>query len=71
MARVKDMDNPMFIGKVLTHDQTLYVRKLRRVRNGATKALRSGNPAKRAEAARVLAEVPGMIRKVYIDNGTR
>ena len=45
-----------------------YIEKLREVRRGATKQARSGHPGRRAEAQRTLAEVPKMIRKVYIDD---
>lgn len=70
MARVKNMSNPLDGSgeKMLTHEETLYVRKLRRVRNGASKMSRSGHPGRRADAFRALAEVPAMIHKVYADN---
>lgn len=42
------------------------VRQLREVRRGARNMKRSGHPGKRAEATRVEAMVPGMIRDLYV-----
>jgi len=59
--------NP-FSGAVLPDAQADFVRELRTVRRGARNAMRSGHPGKRAEAARINAIAPGMIRKVYAQN---
>lgn len=63
----KDYDpiiNPVD-GEKVTGENSRYIRKLRRVRNNARKALRSGNPAKRADAAKVYVEAPELIRAAY------
>lgn len=52
-------------GTALSDKRSDFVRELRTVRRGARNAMRSGNPAKRAEAARVNALAPGMIAQVY------
>jgi uncharacterized membrane protein len=52
-------------GTALSEDRSDFVRELRTVRRGARNATRSGNPAKRAEAARIEAMTPVMIAQVY------
>lgn len=61
-------ENPLMPGRLLTKDEVKYIKDLRKVRSGARKALRSGNPAKRAEAAKALVQTPVMIRRVYLEN---
>lgn len=65
---VKDMPNPLFPAYMLTHEETLYVRKLQRARSGARKAARSGHPGKRAEAVKAVDALNKMIKQVYINN---
>lgn len=52
-------------GKKVTGETSRYIRKLRRIRNNARRAMRSGNPAKRVEAAKVYTETPEYIRAAY------
>jgi hypothetical protein len=52
-------------GEKVHGDTSRYIRKVRRVRNNARRGMRSGNPAKAAEAARVYAEAPELIRAAY------
>lgn len=58
------MNNPL-TGDALSTAAVEHIEKLRQVRRGARKAARSGHPGKRAEAERVLAEVPKRIAEVY------
>lgn len=58
-------------GEKVTGDTSRYIRKLRRVRINARKAMRSGNPAKRAEAARVAADAPELVRSAYRSDLTK
>jgi hypothetical protein len=59
--------NP-FNDELLPGQASAYVKKARKARAGARKALRSGNPARRAEAQKVYDEAPGLIRRVYLNN---
>lgn len=52
-------------GEMVSGDVSRYIRKLRRARNGSRKAMRSGNPAKRADAERVNPEIVGAIQDAY------
>lgn len=61
--------NP-FTEKPLPEKHAGLVLELRGVRRGARNAKRSGHPGKRAEAARVEAMVPGMIRDLYWKDAT-
>lgn len=56
--------------KPLSTERSDFVHELRGVRRGARNAKRSGHPAKRAEATRVEAMVPGMIRTVYMQDAS-
>lgn len=67
MASRTNVRNPIN-GKLLPGQASSYVKKARKARNGARKALRSGNPARRAEAQKVYDEAPGLIRRVYLKN---
>lgn len=52
-------------GVALSDQRSEFARELRTVRRGARNAKRSGNPAKRAEAARIEVMAPAMIATVY------
>lgn len=73
MARVKDMKNPLDPSgfRVLTHKETLEVRKMRRVRINAKKDARSGHPGRRAEGQMIMAGAALNIRDIYINNMKR
>lgn len=64
------MNNP-YTGRELPKKAAEYVQRLRTVRRNAKAQTRSGNPAVRSQAERVLAEVPGMIAAVYANEATR
>ena len=70
MARVKDMKNPLDPTgqRMLTHKETLEVRKMRRVRTAAKKDARSGHPGRRAEGQMVMAGAALNIRDIYVNN---
>jgi hypothetical protein len=55
-------------GRAVNKDRAKYIRDLRKARSNSRRAMRSGNPAKRAEAARVNAEAPLLINQVYIQD---
>lgn len=58
-------------GKPLRKEAADYVEQLRTVRRNARIGIRSGNPATRAAAARVLTDVPTVIRHTYIQEAAR
>lgn len=70
MARVKDMINPLDPeGKrMLTHEETLEVRKYRRLRTAAKKDKRSGHPGRRAEGTVIEQGCALNIRDIYVNN---
>lgn len=57
---INPVDGEKVDGKV-----SRYIRKVRRVRANARRAMRSGNPARRAQAAKVYVEAPELIRAAY------
>lgn len=71
MARVKDMPNPLHPEYMLSHEETLYVRKLKRAKAGASKAARSGHPGRRAEGQRDKKSISSMLLTVYKNNFNR
>lgn len=64
------MKNPL-TGDDMTRDGAAYVEQLRTVRRGAKAAARSGNPAKRFPAYRVLAQIGPMIGVAYRTDAKR
>lgn len=67
MASRTNVRNP-FNDELLGGKDSAYVKRLRKGRNNARKAMRSGNPARRAEATRVHQEAGKLIRQVYVNN---
>lgn len=59
-----DVENPL-TGKPMNREHAEYVGQLKEVRRNAKKAARSGNPAKRGPAVKVLAQVGPMIGQTY------
>jgi hypothetical protein len=58
-------------GEPLDKDKAGYVLACRAARNNARRALRSGNPARRAEAAVVFVTAPKLIRTLYRQEAAR
>lgn len=52
-------------GEPVSNDVAAYIVQLRTVRSNARRAARSGNPAKRGPALRVLSQVPLAIDAAY------
>jgi hypothetical protein len=69
MPRAKPVINPI-TEQPLDTKRAAYVRKLRKARKGAQRAMRSGNPAKRAEAAKDEFNIVTMIRQTYTDHAS-
>lgn len=64
------MKNPLN-GKKMPKDTAAYVRQLRTVRRNARAAARSGNPARREPARKVLRRVGPTIGAVYVQDVER
>lgn len=64
------MKNPL-TGKKMPRDTADYVRQLRTVRRNAKTAARSGNPARREPAKKVLRRVGPTIGTVYVQDAER
>ena len=54
-------DNPIPLSK----ERAKFVRDMKEIRRNSRNAMRSGNPAKRAEAKRINEAAPRMIRVIY------
>lgn len=58
------LPNP-YSDEPLSKSHSDYVRDMKAARRGSRRAMRSGNPAKRAEAARINDAAPRIIEAVY------
>jgi hypothetical protein len=63
----KRVINPLTERK-MSKDMSKLVLQSREARRGAKKAARSGHPGRRAEAQRVLQEIPKFIRTLYVQD---
>lgn len=74
LARVvtgaKQVENPM-TGKAMNAEEAQYVTDLKTVRRNARPAARSGNPAKREPARKVVAAVGPMIHQTYVQDAVK
>ena len=62
------MINPINGHEITKKKRVEFITQAREARANARRAMRSGNPAKRAEAAKVYIGAPGLIRQSYIDD---